>query len=324
MSDKTALIVGHQGQDGRFLSALLLRRGYRVVGIGRSCVDFFGRPHSKTECAITDPHKVTDLVESIRPDEIYYLAAYHRSSEDRLPEPDVDWRLSYGVNAAGVLHFLEAIRKRSPASRLFYASSSHIFGANPIETPQTEITPPSPSDSYGVTKLLGTTICEDYRSHHGIYASIGILYNHESELRREGFLTSKIVRAAIRAQRDGSGSLRIGDLEARVDWGYAPDFVDAFTRILALPAPDTYVIATGETHSVKDFAQAAFAHVGLEWSRFVHQDRTVLTRPSVCRIGSPMKLMRDTGWHPTRPFPDMVAAILDAAIHVTTVPLGSD
>jgi len=261
---------------------------------------------------LTDPSAVNDLVRAFCPTEIYYLAAHHRSSDARCPDPGVDWTLSYETNASGVLHFLEALRKSAPAGKLFYASSSLIFGPHPCETPQTELTAPSPADPYGATKALGGSMCEDYRKRYGIFASVGILYNHESELRGEEFLTAKIIRAALSAQRDDSTAIRIGDLNATVDWGYAPDFVEAFTRILSLGEPDTYVVATGTPHTVRDFANAAFGHLGLDWSRHIQQDPSVLTRTSVGRVGNPEKLMRHTGWRPTVTFPQMVSRIVDA------------
>ena len=311
MSDKCAIVVGHRGQDGRLLCDLLLRREYSVVGIGRDVVEAFPSPVFGGACSLHDSHAVEDLVDRVRPSEIYYLAAHHRSSEACCPAPADDWRSSYAVNAAGVLHFLEAIRKRADSCRFFYASSSLIYGEEPLETPQTERTPPSPSDPYGATKLLGGAMCRHYRKQHGVFASVGILYNHESELRRSDFLSKKVALAALAARRGESATLTVGNLDAAVDWGYAPDFVDAFTRILALSEPDDFVVATGTLHTVRDFADAAFRHVGLDWRDYVHQDASVLSRSMTARLGDPSKLRALTGWQPTLPFERMVPTILD-------------
>lgn len=316
MSEKRAVVVGHRGQDGRLLCDLLRSRGYSVVGIGRDCVEPNGTSVSHTRCPITEPEAVERLVDSVHPDEIYYLAAHHRSSEADRPNPAVEWSLSYEVNATGALHFLEAIRKRVPTCRLFYASSSLIYGDKPLASPQTELTPYSPSDPYGATKALGGDICRDYRTRHGVFASIGILYNHESALRRNDFLSAKLIRAALSAYHGDSSTVRVGDLDARVDWGYAPDFVDAFTRILSVHDPDDFIVATGTTHTVREFAQAAFGCLNLDWSNFVRCDPSLLTRSSSCRVGNPAKLMQKTGWRPTMTFSQMVASISEATARV--------
>lgn len=311
MSDKRAIVVGYRGQDGQLLCELLLRRGYSIVGIGRDAVEEFPPSFIRTHCSLSDSHAVEAIVERFRPAEIYYLAAHHRSSEANSPEPIDDWRFSYAVNAEGVFHFLEAVRKHAAACRLFYASSSLIFGKQPLESPQTERTPPSPSDPYGATKLLGSDICRHYRNQHGVFASIGVLYNHESELRRADFLSKKLAIAAIAAYQGESVNLSLGNLDAAVDWGYAPDFVEAFTRILALKSPDDFVVATGKLHTVRDFADAAFKHVGLDWRNYIHEDVSVLTRPTTTRLGDPSKLRTLTQWEPTVDFEHMVAAIID-------------
>ncbi len=312
MSDKRAIVIGHRGQDGRLLCDLLLSRGYSVTGLGRDGVEAFPpAAFSGAHCSLHDSQAVEQLVDEVRPDEIYYLAAHHRSSEASYPAPADDWKLSYAVNAAGVLHFLEAVRKHVPSCRLFYASSSLIYGVRPLATPQTELTPPSPCDPYGATKLLGSEMCGHYRARHGVFATVGILYNHESDLRRDDFLSKKLALAALAAHRGESVTLSVGKLDAAVDWGYAPDFVDAFTRILALPEPEDFVIATGMLYTVRDFAEKVFGHVGLDWRDYIREDASLLTRSTVPRVGDASKLRALTGWAPSLPFEQMVQAIVD-------------
>ncbi len=312
MSEKRAVVVGHRGQDGRLLCDLLLRRGYSVVGIGRDGVEAFpSATFPGSHCSLHDSQAVEQLVAHVRPEEIYYLAAHHRSSEANCPAPADDWKLSYAVNAAGVLHFLEAIRKHAAWCKLFYASTSLIYGAQPLETPQTELTPPSPCDPYGATKLLGSEICRHYRARHGVFGSVGILYNHESDLRRDDFLSKKLALAALAAHRGETVTLAIGNLNAAVDWGYAPDFVDAFTRILALSEPDDFVVATGKPHTVREFAETTFGHVGLDWRDYIHEDARLLTRSTASRVGDASKLRALTGWAPSLSFEQMVPAIVD-------------
>jgi GDPmannose 4,6-dehydratase len=296
----TALIVGSAGQDGTLLGAYLRDRGYTVdgidVGIGPS---------------LDDAAAIAEHVAALAPDEVYYIAAYHHSSEDPPVEPAELFRRSVAVQITGLVHVLEAIRTRTPRARLFYAASSLIFG-DAAESPQTETTPLQPTDAYGITKATGVQICRHYRRTHGIHASVGILYNHESPLRAPKFLSKKIVTAAWEIKRGTRDKLVLGSLSAKIDMGYAPDFVDAMRRIVALDAPDDFIIATGQTHTVREFVELAFGHLGLEWQRHVEENRAVITRAPVRRVGNPAKLTAATGWQPTTSFADMVRALVEA------------
>lgn len=255
-----------------------------------------------------------DLVRRVQPQEIYYLAAHHASSQDR-ENDDLhrDYQLNLMVNVTGLLSCLEAIRAYSPQSRLFYASSSLIYGNQPRQSPQDESTQVAPEEPYGLCKALAGEMCKDYRRRHGVFASVGILFNHESCLRPFHYLSMKIIRAAVEASRGFMEPLIVGNLDAAVDWGYAPDYVDAFTRILALDAADDFVIATGITHTVRDFAAVAFGHLGLDWQQYVVENSTVLTRSRSGRVGDSSKLRRLTGWHPSLTFEEMVEKIVDQA-----------
>jgi GDPmannose 4,6-dehydratase len=324
LSSHRAIIVGHQGQDGRLLNLLLRRRGYDIVGVGRAGLDKWGDVPDLAPCFLDQPQSILDTVRSFQPHEIYYVAAHHASSQTQATVVDLhrDYQTGVTVNVCGLLHFLEAMRLHAPASRLFYASSSLIFGNDPRQTPQNETTPVAPEEPYGFLKCLAGEACKDYRRRHGEYASVGILFNHESHLRAPQFLSTKLVRAAVAASLGATEPLVVGNLDATVDWGYAPDYVDAFTRILALEQPDDFVVATGAAHSVRDFAAAAFGALELDWTKHVVQDVSVLARSRSGRVGDPSKLQRMTGWRPSLTFKDMVAALVKqaAAAPVATVP----
>jgi len=311
LSKRIAIIVGHKGQDGRLLNSLLQGRGYSVIGIGRSGVETFGPIDSVPPCSLTEPESPATLVRCTQPDEIYYLAAHHGSSESRHREPLREWQLLNAVNVDGLLLFLESIRLYAQSCRLFYASSSLIYGSHPAASPQTENTPCAPDEPYGASKAYAADICRDYRQRHGVFASVGILYNHESHLRRRDFLSMKLARGAIAASRGDDAHVAVGSLDATVDWGYAPDFVDAFTRILRVEYPADFVVATGAMHSVRDFADAAYSRVGLDWSRYVREDPSILERQRTGRVGDPTKLHRATGWLPSLSFEGMVHTLVD-------------
>ncbi|MGN9843389.1 GDP-mannose 4,6-dehydratase [Nonomuraea sp. H19] len=293
-----SVVIGAGGQDGTLLCKLLAARGDDVTPVGRQGPD------------ITSPEEVTDLVRKARPDEIYLLAAVQHSSQGVPGDPAGLARRSYEVNALPVVFFAEAIRRQSPHTRLFYAASSHVFG-EPTQPIQDESTPLRPTSVYGITKAAGLLHCRAYRE-SGLFISAGILYNHESPLRRPGFVTRKIVQAAARIQREGDGQVTLGRLSAVVDWGYAPDYVAAMAEILAASEPGDFIVASGQGHTVAQFAQTAFALAGLDWSRHVREDPSVLTRGGTTLIGNPAKLRQVTGWRPTVDFTGMIRKLLDA------------
>jgi GDPmannose 4,6-dehydratase len=286
----TAIVVGSGGQDGTLLSAHLRARGVDVHGIAKPERD------------------VARIVAETNPDEVYYLAAFHHSSQDPPIDPGELLARSTEVHVTNLARWLDAIRARP--TRLFYAASSLLFG-DPVESPQTERTPMNPTEAYGVTKLAGMTLCHEYRS-NGVFASVGILYNHESPLRAVKFVSKKIVKAAWAIRRGEQEKLVLGSLDAALDWGYAPDFVDAMQRILALPAADDFIVATGELHSVREFVELAFGQLGLDWRAHVEENPSVITRPPLARVGDASKLTRMTGWRPSKGFAEMVRALMDA------------
>jgi GDPmannose 4,6-dehydratase len=295
-----ALVVGSAGQDGRILSDRLRAEGVETVGIDRG-TDLLGRD------------AVLGLVSELRPDEIYYLAAVHHSAEDRASIGGRDlYAESHRIHVEGLLNVLEAIRLRHPAGRLFYAASCLVFG-EPAAGTQDEATPFAPVCVYGITKTTGIHCCRLYRNGSGVHASAGILYNHESPLRRPDFVSQKIVRGAVEIRKGSASKLVLGDLSAVNDWGWAEDSVDAMIRIVRSDEPDDYVVATGEAHTVADLAEAVFARAGLDFRRHVEEDRSMIARKRPPLIGDSSRLRRRTGWRPTVGFEQMAGRLWDAA-----------
>lgn len=298
-----ALIVGSAGQDGGCLSRLLTGQGVEVVGVTRNALD------------LADPAQVAALMDRHRPDRIYYLAAVHGSSEatQAASTEAATAARSLTVHVSGLINFLQEILDRGARARLFYAASSRIFGAAATSI-QDESTPIAPIETYGITKAAGVQFCRMYRRQFGVHASVGILYNHESPMRPDGYVTQKLARAAAAAACGRDGAISIRDLEARVDWGWAEDYVEAMRRIIELPEADDFVIASGQTHSIGDFARAAFSHVGLDWRQYVRQGSEVaaILRPHLC--GSPARLTAATGWRSGTPLEQIAARMVDAQI----------
>lgn len=307
---KNALVVGYSGQDGSYLVEHLRAQGYTVAGVDRGNAKPplpEGGPIN-----IQDYAQVLNLLRSFKPDELYYLAAFHHSSED-LPLDDHELiHRSFEINTLALNNVLHAIATELPRSRLFYAASSHVFG-NPPENVQDENTPLNPIDAYGISKTAGLLLCRHYRQLRKVYCSVGILYNHESPRRSTAFVSRKIVRAAVRISRKIQEKLILGDLDSVVDWGYAPDYVDAMWRILQLDEPADFVIASGTLHSVRDFVQIAFESLGLDWTAHVELDSS-LKRKSRTNVlqGNTTLLESRTGWRPRTSFRDMILAMVKA------------
>src|SRR5260221_4703589 len=309
-ASQRVLVIGCAGQDGTLLVEALSRAGDTVTGLTRSGI-VLGEPRGPFD--IRDAGQVRGLISRLRPDEVYYLAARHHSSEAPTPQDADLFRESLEINALALIAFLEAIRTASPSSRLFYASSSHVFGSAgpPIRDEQSPINPES---IYGISKAAGMHACRFYRNTHGVFASTGIMFPHESPLRREGFVSKKIVRGAAEVKRGLAERIALGDLEAAVDWGYAPDFVSAMRSIVASHAPDDFVVATGICHTVREFAEVAFSSVGLDYREHVESRPDLLRRRPGAYAGNPAKLMRLAGWRPTIGFGDIVRLLVKAEL----------
>jgi GDPmannose 4,6-dehydratase len=305
-----ALIIGCHGQDGQILSQFLFEAGYEVAGVGRTSVS--GTLLTKLPAVdISRAEEVSQLVRAAVPDEIYYLAAYHHSSEDVPLQGAELLRTSFAVNTLGLVNVLGAMLAHAPSSRLFYAGSSHMFG-DPAQSVQDETTPFNPLDPYGISKCAGIHVCRHYRAEQGLYASAGILYNHESSLRSPSFISRKIVQAAVRISKGLQDKVTIGDPDAMTDWGYAPDYVEAMWKILQLGAADDFVIATGVLHSVGELVQTAFDILRLDWRQFVVVDPALIRkrrRQSLC--GNIDKIRNLTGWQPRTSFRRMLEQMIE-------------
>jgi len=303
----TALVTGITGQDGSYLAELLLQQGYTVVGMVRrtSTINFDRIRHIQQEIKIVqgdllDQMSLISILQDYRPDEVYNLAA-----QSFVPTSFTQPVLTGEFTALGVTRLLDAIRIVDPSIRFYQASSSEMFG-KVREVPQTEDTAFYPRSPYGVAKVYGHWITVNYRESYGIYACSGILFNHESPRRGLEFVTHKITNAVAKIKLGLSNELRLGNLDSRRDWGYAPDYVRAMWLMLQQEEPDDFVIATGETHSVRDFLEESFGHADLDWQEFVVQDDS-LYRPAEVDllVGDASKAGRKLGWEPTVSFAEL-------------------
>jgi GDPmannose 4,6-dehydratase len=311
---KTALITGITGQDGSYLAELLLDKGYDVVGVvRRTSHDSYERIGHLLDrlhivpADLLDQHSLTTVVKDAKPDEIYNLAA-----QSFVPTSWTQPVLTGEFTALGVTRLLEAVRLAHPEARFYQASSSEMFG-KAVETPQRETTPFYPRSPYGVAKVYGHWITVNYRESYGLYAVSGILFNHESPRRGLEFVTRKVTHGAARIACGKARELRLGNLDARRDWGYAGDYVEAMWRMLQQPAPQDYVIGAGETHTVRELCQIAFAHVGLDWEQYVQVDPSFVRPAEVdVLLADPSKARRELGWRPSVGFAELVRMMMDA------------
>jgi GDPmannose 4,6-dehydratase len=306
---RKAIVVGSAGQDGQWLCSQLYQRGYDVVGCARATPADVGSEIRTVTVDIGSQAAVSELVAGIAPDEIYFVAAFHQSATDEVGDFSEILRKSLDVNTVSLVNFLDAISRHSTPTRLFYAASSHIFGL-PLSAIQDEQTPINPVSAYGISKAAGLFACRHYRTSYGIFASVGILYNHESELRAAKFLSRKIAHGVASIKLGEAKTLTLGNLDAVVDWGYAPDYTDAMQKILQAPRSDDFIVASGQPHTVRDFARIAFEAVDLDFSRYVVSDKTVVRRATGALIGNPAHLIKTTGWRPGTGFPDMVRKLV--------------
>lgn len=280
-----------------------------VMSLGRGDID------------LSDFARIRELLRSVPFHEIYYLAAHHHSSQDVTTCEELDlYRQSVAVHMDGLTRFLEAIRLDSPGTRLFFAGSALVFGNPPTEL-QNEETPFDPRCIYGITKAGGLRLCRLYREKHGVFASGGILFNHESPLRQQKFVIPKIVDAALAIACGSDEKLVLGDLSSRVDWGYAPDYVDAMARILQLGEPGEFVIATGETHSVQEAVEIVFGYHDLDWREHVFESPGILTRKRAVLCGDSEKLRTASGWCPTVTFQEMLELLAQCRHKTTQSPI---
>jgi GDPmannose 4,6-dehydratase len=309
-----ALVTGVTGQDGSYLAELLLAKGYEVAGMVRrtSHHSYERIEHLLDRVQIVaadllDQHTLTQVLQETRPDEVYNLAA-----QSYVPTSWTQPVLTGEFTALGVTRILEAVRLVHPSARFYQASSSEMFG-RVVETPQNERTPFYPRSPYGVAKAYGHWITVNYRESYGIYAVSGILFNHESPRRGIEFVTRKVTDGVARIKLGLARELRLGNLDARRDWGFAGDYVDAMWRMLQQPEAEDYVIGTGTTHSVRELVQAAFGHVGLDWEKHVVVDPRFIRPAEVDLLqADPSKARTKLGWQPQVSFEELVAMMVDA------------
>jgi GDPmannose 4,6-dehydratase len=310
----TALITGITGQDGSYLAELLLSQGYRVIGMVRrtSTLNFHRIAHIQDKLELVpgdlgDQISLIRILEEYRPNEVYNLAAQSFVQ--------TSWNqpvFTGDVTALGVTRILDAIRIVDPCIRMYQASSSEMFG-KVVEVPQRETTPFYPRSPYGVAKVYGHWITVNYRESYDLHAVSGILFNHESPRRGLEFVTRKITHQAARIKLGLTHELRLGNLDARRDWGFAGDYVRAMWLMMQQDHPADYVIATGETHSVEQFLDVAFDHLDMDWHEYVVQDPQFMRPAEVdLLVGDPSKAGQELGWEPTVSFPELVRMMVDA------------
>ena len=320
---KTALITGSTGQDGSYLSELLLEKGYEVHGLIRRASTFnterldaiYQDPHNSSARLflhygdLADSASISKLIGDLKPDEVYHLGAqsHVRVSFD-VPEYTAD------VTGTGTARLLEAIRQSSSKSRFYQASSSEMYGLVQA-VPQSETTPFYPRSPYGCAKVYSYWLTVNYRESYNMHASNGILFNHESPRRGETFVTRKITRAVARIAAGVQKKLYMGNLDSKRDWGYAPEYVEAQWRMLQQDNPDDYVIATGETHTIREFLQESFGMLNMDYEKYVEIDPRYFRPAEVdLLIGDPSKAKRQLDWVPKTTFKDLVRIMTDADV----------
>jgi GDPmannose 4,6-dehydratase len=317
-----ALITGVTGQDGSYLAELLLSKGYEVVGVVRRTshhsyerIEHLLDRIEVVAADLLDQHSLTVVLQDTRPDEVYNLAA-----QSYVPTSWSQPVLTGEFTALGVTRILEAIRLVHPAAKFYQASSSEMFG-RVTETPQRETTSFYPRSPYGVAKVYGHWITVNYRESYDLFAVSGILFNHESPRRGIEFVTRKVTDGVARIKLGLARELRLGNLDARRDWGFAGDYVDAMWRMLQQPEPRDYVVGTGQTHSVRELVEAAFGHVGMDWRKHVVTDPK-FTRPAEVDLlqADASKARRELGWSPKVQFRELVAMMVDADLERLRAP----
>jgi GDPmannose 4,6-dehydratase len=309
-----ALITGVTGQDGSYLAELLLGKGYDVIGMVRRTshhsyerIEHLLDRIEVVAADLLDQHSLTVVLQDTRPDEVYNLAA-----QSYVPTSWTQPVLTGEFTALGVTRILEAIRLVHPTAKFYQASSSEMFG-RVSETPQRETTSFYPRSPYGVAKVYGHWITVNYRESYNLYAVSGILFNHESPRRGIEFVTRKVTDGVARIKLGLASEIRLGNLDARRDWGFAGDYVDAMWRMLQQPRPQDYVVGTGQTHSVRELVGAAFGHVSLDWRKYVVTDPRFVRPAEVDLLqADPSKARRELGWSPRVGFSELIAMMVDA------------
>ncbi|MFN0075740.1 MAG: GDP-mannose 4,6-dehydratase [Prosthecobacter sp.] len=304
---RRALIIGHEGQDGRLMSAHLRSQGYNVLGWGsKGCqgiAEFEGR-----SLDICDPQAVIEVMRQWLPQEVYHFAAHHHSSEQPLDEELHLFQRSVAVNLLSLVYFLQAASVHSTATRIFYAASSRVFGVRGgIVSEETALNPSCP---YGISKTAALQACRYYRHRHALHISVGILFNHESSLRPGHYLSQKIVQGALAIRRGEQHELLLGSLTSGADWGYAPDMMRKIHRMVQMPAGEDFIMATGEGHTVGEFAETAFSLVGLNWRDHVRTNADLIREVRPPLVGDDTRFRAACAWTEERSFRDMIRQLI--------------
>ena len=310
---KSSLITGIAGQDGTYLYKYLLSKNYSVLGVDSNTfssteVDFI------ENIDLSDTITVLNLIKRTKPSEIYHLAAFHGSSENKIEDDVFLLKNSWNTNVLSTINLLEGIRNYSPKTKLFYAASSQMFG-KPKTNINNENIPFNPVNIYGITKHAGTKLCHYYRNNYDVFASVGIMYTHESPLRGSNFVSKKIVEGAVAIKYNKNKELILGNLEAEVDWGFAGDYVIAMHKILLLKKPDDFIISSGYKHTVKDFVEIVFDYLNLDWKKHVIVNKDIITSNiDFSVLGDNQKLIDLTGWRPTVDFKQLIIMMIETEI----------
>lgn len=308
---KTAIIVWSNGQDWKILFGLLKSKWYTIIWLSKEWVyrDWGIDPQAKA-VDILNKEQVEELISEVKPDELYYFAAFHHSSQDTMPSDEILFRESTNIHVNGYFNFLNAIANFSAATKVCYASSCLIYGWSDT-TQQTEYTLPAPNSLYAITKLgwmqLGNWFAEKYH----IQVVNAILYNHESEYRAPNFVSMKIIQGAINISKWLQENITLGDLSAQVDWWYAADYVWAMHGLLQSDLSWDYIISSGSLHTIQDLVEIVFGYLGLDWEKYIISNQAIITRKKGLLFGDNSKIIRDTWWEPSISFKEMLENIIN-------------
>ena len=296
---KNIIITGISGQDGSYLKKYLLKKDYNIIGIDYKDIHHESQTPRLTniKANITEYNSINTIIQQYRPIQIYHLAALHESSEKKTNQY-INFNESLNVNFISTMNILNSILKTSPETKVFFASSSQIFGEQK-QLLQDEESVFNPNNIYGLSKSFATQLCRYYRKYYSLFISVGILYGHESPLRKDKFASKKIVKSAVEIKKGKRKKLILGNLDAKIDWGYAGDYVVAMYEILQQKQPTDYVISSGSISTIRDFVKMVFQYLDLEWEKYVEIDKSIIHFRKNSFQGSNSKLLTNTGWNPT-------------------------